>query len=125
MKGQGRMAIATQRGPGSQRLRRVVLAALVAGFAGGLAAVPARAEDHGWHGRGHHEEHWRHGHEHEWRHHRFASGYYYVAPRPVYVPPAVYAVPPAVYAPPPVIYAPPPDYAPTASINLIFPFGFR
>jgi len=120
------MAIARQHGPGSQRLRRVALAALVAGFAGGMAAAPARAEDHDWRGRGHHEEHWRHGHEWRgWHDHRFASGYYYVAPRPVYVPPAVYAAPPAVYAPPPVIYAPPPVYAPTASINLIFPFGFR
>lgn len=124
------MAIAKQRGPGSQRLRRLALAVLVAGFAGGMAAAPARAGDHDWHGRGHHEGHWRHGHEHDWRHHHFASGYFYVAPRPVYVPPAVYAVPPAVYAPPAVIYAPPPVYAPpiyapTASVNLVFPLRFR
>ena len=117
------MAIVTNRTSSfRRRWRNAAMALLLVGFAGGMAASGARADEGDWHGHG-----WRHHgwHGHERHHYRYARpgyypGYYYVRP------PVVYAPPPAVYAPPPVVYAPPPVvYAPPTSIDLVFPLHFH
>jgi hypothetical protein len=85
---------------------RLVLALVLAGVVGGVAAAPARADDE--RGRDRHERLDRErAARDEWRDHRR---------RPVYVAPPSY-----VYAPPPVVYAPPPP----SGINLIFPLNIR
>jgi hypothetical protein len=85
---------------------RLVLALVLAGVVGGIAAAPARADDD-W--RRHERLDRERAARDEWRdHHRRRV---YVAPPPAYV-----------CAPPPVVYAPPP---PPAGINLIFPLNIR
>jgi len=83
---------------------RLVLALVLAGALGGVAAAPARADDDRGRGRDEHVDRDRERVVRE--HHR----------RPVYREPA----PAYVYAPPPVVYAPPPS-----GINLIFPLNIR
>ena len=85
---------------------RLVLALALVGVVGGIAAVPARADDD--RGRREHLDRERAARD-EWRDHRRRR--VYVAPPPAYV-----------YAPPPVVYAPPP---PPSGINLIFPLNIR
>jgi hypothetical protein len=101
------MQRATARAMGSRPVTgRLVLALVLAGVIGGVAAAPARADDE--RGRDPHERLDRErAARDEWRDHRR---------RPVYVAPPSY-----VYAPPPVVYAPPPP----SGINLIFPLNIR
>ncbi len=92
-----------------QRLKKLSVAAALAGsvvlaFAGG-----AQADDHWDRGWDRHREHeWREHREHEWREHHAYYGPRYVEERPVYV------APPMVYSPP-MYSAPGP-----ASLNLNF-----
>jgi hypothetical protein len=92
-------------------LGRTVSALALAALIGGVAALPARADndDHGWRGRGHQEA--RHDDDrYRWR----DREWHYDHPN-VYVAPNYYA-----YAPPPVVYAPPPV---PPSLNFVFPLG--
>lgn len=102
-------------------LRLLVLGIGTSALLGGIAAMPARADDDDWQ-RHEWREHERR--EHEWRerqawcaYHPYAcgypSGYVYAAP-----PPVVYAPPPP--PPPPVVYAPP-----AAGFNLILPIHIK
>lgn len=104
-------------------MRSLIMAAGAAALLIGAGALPARADDDGWRGRGHErrEHEWR---EHEWReherrewceHHPYQCGY---APGGIY------------YAPPPVVYAPPPPpppvvYAPAPSLDIVVPIHIR
>ncbi len=87
---------------------KAVLALALASIIGGIAVVPARADDRDWR---HDDRDWRHDerverHDRDWyRHHHVV-----VAPTPGYV-----VAPPVVYAPPP----PPPG------ISLVFPLAIR
>jgi hypothetical protein len=100
------MESATKRVSGAWRtLGRLVLAVVLAGVVGGLAA-PARADDD--RGRREHADRDRGDHDRDYRREPYR--------RPVYRAPA----PAYVYAPPPVVYAPPPS-----GINLIFPLNIR
>ena len=97
-------------------MRSLVVAVGAGALLVGAGALPARADDDGWRGRGHE---WR---EHEWRerhewceHHPYQCGY----------PPGVYYAPP-----PPVVYAPAPPpppvvYAPAPSLDIIVPIHIR
>jgi hypothetical protein len=98
-------------------LGRLAMALVLSGMLGGIAAVPARADDRD---RGHDEGRDR-GHDEGRgrdrdhprmvrRDHDRRARHVYVAPRPDYV-----------YAPPPVVYAPPPR----AGISLFFPIEIR
>ena len=105
-------------------IRRAVAVVGLSIALGGLASVPAFADDwhgHGW-GEGWHGHGWR---GHEWReHHPYwgwgGGGYGYYAPPPV----AYAAPPPVMYAPPPVVYAPPPIYA-EPGLNVVIPLHIR
>jgi hypothetical protein len=103
-------------------MQSLVVAVGAAALLVGASALPARADDDGWRGRGHErrEHEWR---EHEWReherrewceHHPYQCGY----------PPGVYYAPP-----PPVVYAPPPPppvvYAPAPSLDIVVPIHIR
>lgn len=108
------------------KIRILVTACSAVALLSGAGALPARADDDGWRGR---------GHGHEWR----APTVIYESAPPTVVyqqaPPAVVyqpAPPPVVYepAPPPVVVAPPPPavvyepapvIAPSPSIDLVFP----
>jgi hypothetical protein len=80
----------------------------VAGLGFGMAALPAQAHDHDWHGRddrGHHDGGW-HDRRDDWRGHdwrgyegreRYVEARPYWAPRPVYRP---YYAAPRAWCPP-------------------------
>jgi hypothetical protein len=98
---------------------RAVLALALAAIIGGVAALPARADndDNRGHGRGHQQDRHqdRRGDErdrYQWNEHRWRDEH----PN-VYVAPGYYA-----YAPPPVVYAPPPV---PPSLNFVFPLDLR
>ena len=93
----------------------------------GVGALPARADDDGWRGRGHEqrEREWRNEHERrEWcEQHRRECAHpptvvYETGPPPVVIAPApVYVAPP----PPAVVYQPAPVVAPSPGIELVVP----
>jgi hypothetical protein len=127
------------------KIRTLACAAGAVALLSGMGALPARADDDGWRGRGHGHD-WR---EHEWREHERAPTVVYESAPPTVVyqqappvvlyqpaPPAavVYepAPPPVVYetVPPPVVVAPPPPavvyqtapmVAPSPSVDIVFP----
>ena len=88
--------------------RFLAMLGLAIGCALAFGGGPARADDHGDHGRGH----WEHGHRghRHWEHDHWVYGAPYgvvVAPAPVYAaPPPVYVAPAPVYVAPPVYYPP-------------------
>jgi hypothetical protein len=92
----------------------------MAALLGGIAALPAHADDDDWHHE-RRERREREHREHEWRERQawcayhpgacgYPQGYVYAPP-----PPVVYAPPP----PPPVVYAPPPG------LNIVVPIHIR
>jgi len=98
-------------------LGRTVCALALAALIGGVAALPARAENddnNGWRGRGHQEA--RHDDRRDNRDaYRWREDEWHNDHPNVYVAPGYYA-----YAPPPVVYAPPPV---PPSLNFVFPLG--
>lgn len=127
------------------KIRILVTACGAVALLGGMGALPARADDDGWRGR---------GHGHEWHERERAPTVIYESAPPTVVyqqapPPVVYqpAPPPAVVyeqAPPPVIYetapppvvvapppavvyqpAPPPVVAAPPSLDIVFPIHFH
>jgi hypothetical protein len=100
----------------SKKLRKIMMALVLAGLAGGIAIGPASAEDD-WNqgrGRGHGEREWRgHEQEREWREQARREHYWREQERREHG---------YVYAPPPVYYAPPP---PPAALNFVFPLTIR
>ena len=109
------------------KIRTLVAACGAVALLGGVGALPARADDEGWRGRGHEgrEREWRNEHERrEWcEHHPYQcerppAVIYETAPAPVVVAPApVYVAPP----PPAVVYQPAPVVAPSPGIELVVP----
>lgn len=98
---QGMMSTqATQRRQITRIRRNAAVAVVLATALGGVASLPALAEDEGWH-RSHERHEWR---DRDWRE------------RHAYV----YAAPGYFYAPPSVVYVPPPV---TPSVNFVFPLG--
>jgi hypothetical protein len=127
------------------KTRTLVAACSAVALLGGVSALPARADDDGWRGR---------GHGHEWREHERAPAVVYEsappavvyqqappavvyqpAPPPAVVyeqappPPVVYETAPApvVVAPPPpaVVYQPAPVIAPAPTLDIVVPLHFH
>jgi hypothetical protein len=101
----------------SKKLRKFVMALVLAGLAGGIAIGPARAEQDDWNrgrDRGHNDREWR-GHERDrgWQEQARREEYWREQERREHG---------YVYAPPPVYYAPPP---PPAALNFVFPLTIR
>ena len=98
---------ATPTGKKRRRIGAIAISATLAAAIGGLAAMPARADDDD-RGRNvqHHERHDRGRHP---AHRTYRHDYRYEQPS-------------YVYAPPPVYYAPPPRQP---AIDFIFPLTFR
>lgn len=94
-------ALMTRSARRPRRIGSAVLAIALAALVGGLASVPARADNDD-----------RGGHEQQ-RHARVRH-----PPRPAHG----RAAPAYVYAPPPVYYAPPP---PPPAIDFVIPLNFR
>jgi hypothetical protein len=93
-----------------RKLGSIELSATLAVLIGGLAAMPARADEDD---RGHNVQQ-QEGYDHDYGcppAHRSYQHYYYRYEQPSYV-----------YAPPPVYYAPPPRQP---AIDFIFPLNFR
>jgi hypothetical protein len=130
------------------KIRTLVAALGAVALLSGMVALPARADDDGWRGRGHGRE-WR---EHEWRERERAPTVVYESAPPTVVyqqapptviyqpaapdvvyqpapPPAVVyepAPPPVVVAPPPaVVYQPAPVVAPAPSLDIVIPLHFH
>ena len=90
-------------------LKRIAIAATLAGAGCALSVQPAAADD----------EHWQR------HHHRYQHYYHPRDVRPVYAPPVYYYQPPrpTYYAPSrPTYYAPPPVYAPPPGFSITIPF---
>jgi hypothetical protein len=92
-------------------MRKIVIAGVIAVFAGLVMAPPseARRGGHGHRGHGHHHHGHRHGHVHSSVFFGFGPSFYY---GPYYRPYwySGYYYPSAVYAPPPVVVQEPPVY---------------
>jgi hypothetical protein len=98
--------VTTQTSKKSRKLGTIVLTAVLAGLIGGLASVPARA-DNDDHGRNVQQE--RHDKVRHPVHHVSHMDNRYVAPSYVYAPPPVYYVAPARQP----------------AVDFVFPLNFR